>query len=69
MINNSYRIKKYLKLIIATIWLITGCDSSPSGKTYLVATDATLVPMSFMSVGNDIIGFELLPRRLESIFV
>jgi ABC-type amino acid transport substrate-binding protein len=58
MINNSYRIKKYLKLIIATIWLITGCDSSPSGKTYLVATDATLVPMSFMSVGNDIIGFE-----------
>ena len=37
---------------------MSGCDNSPSGKTYLVATDATLVPMSFMSVGNDIIGFE-----------
>jgi len=37
---------------------MTGCDSSPAGKTYLVATDATLVPMSFMSVGNTIIGFE-----------
>lgn len=37
---------------------MTGCDRAPSGKTYLVATDATLVPMSFMSVGNSITGFE-----------
>ena len=28
------------------------------GNTYIVATDATLPPMSFMSVGNKIIGFE-----------
>ncbi len=37
---------------------MTGCDSTPAGKAYLVATDATLVPMSFMSVGNTITGFE-----------
>jgi polar amino acid transport system substrate-binding protein len=54
----AYKIKNYFKIIFAAIWLLTGCDSSPSGKTYLVATDATLIPMSFMSVGNDIIGFE-----------
>jgi ABC-type amino acid transport substrate-binding protein len=45
-------------LIIIVVLLMTGCDSSPTGKTYLVATDATLVPMSFMSVGNTLIGFE-----------
>ena len=45
-------------LIIAFVLLMTGCDSSPAGKTYLVATDATLVPMSFMSVGNNMTGFE-----------
>ncbi len=45
-------------LIIITVFLLAGCDNSPKGKTYLVATDATLVPMSFMSVGNDITGFE-----------
>ena len=28
------------------------------GNTYIVATDSTLPPMSFMSVGNKIIGFE-----------
>ncbi|MBC8288313.1 MAG: transporter substrate-binding domain-containing protein [Nitrospinae bacterium] len=50
--------KKFLIIILATLLLMTGCDNSPEGKTYLVATDATLVPMSFMSVGNDIIGFE-----------
>ena len=48
--------KKFLLIIF--IFFITGCDSTPAGKTYLVATDATLVPMSFMSVGNSIIGFE-----------
>ena len=37
---------------------MTGCDSTPARKTYLVATDATLVPMSFMSVGNSMTGFE-----------
>ena len=56
--NKTYPVKKYFKIIFAIVWLITGCDSSPTGKTYLVATDATLVPMSFMSVGNDITGFE-----------
>ncbi len=45
-------------LIIAFVLLLTGCDNSPAGKTYLVATDATLVPMSFMSVGNNMTGFE-----------
>ena len=45
-------------LIIIFVLLLFGCDSTPTGKTYLVATDATLVPMSFMSVGNTITGFE-----------
>ena len=49
---------QFLITIFALVFLMAGCDNSPSGKTYLVATDATLVPMSFMSVGNDIIGFE-----------
>ena len=50
--------KKFLIIILAALLLITGCDKTPSEKTYLVATDATLAPMSFMSVGNDITGFE-----------
>ena len=50
--------KKFLIIILAALLLMTGCDKTPSGKTYLVATDATLAPMSFMSVGNDITGFE-----------
>jgi len=50
--------KKLLLSIFVTIFFLMGCDSKPAGKTYLVATDATLVPMSFMSVGNSIIGFE-----------
>ena len=45
-------------LIIIFVLLLFGCDITPTGKTYLVATDATLVPMSFMSVGNTITGFE-----------
>lgn len=45
--------------VLAAVFLMVGCDNgTSSGKTYLVATDATLVPMSFMSVGNEIIGFE-----------
>ena len=54
MINKIYKIL----LLTLAVLSMSGCDNSPSGKTYLVATDATLVPMSFMSVGNDIIGFE-----------
>ena len=49
--------------LITTIifsFLLTGCLSNEEekGNTYIVATDATLPPMSFMSVGNEIIGFE-----------
>ena len=54
MINKIYKIL----LLTLSVLLIVGCDNGPSSKTYLVATDTTLVPMSFMSVGNDIIGFE-----------
>ncbi|GIS85328.1 MAG: hypothetical protein CM1200mP16_16280 [Nitrospina sp.] len=40
--------------------MLVGCGGSGKYKddTYIVATDATLAPMSFMSVGNNIIGFE-----------
>ena len=40
--------------------LVIGCGNNYEIKsnTYVVATDATLPPMSFMSVGNDMIGFE-----------
>ena len=48
--------KKFLLIIF--IFFMAGCDSTPAGKNYLVATDATLVPMSFMSVGNSMTGFE-----------
>ena len=39
---------------------IIGCGNyvDHDENTYIVATDATLAPMSFMSVGNKIIGFE-----------
>ena len=39
---------------------VIGCGNNDNhkGATYVVATDATLPPMSFMSVGNDMIGFE-----------
>ena len=39
---------------------LTACRPNLEEKsnTYIVATDATLPPMSFMSVGNEIIGFE-----------
>ena len=50
--------KKFLVIFLAAFLLTTGCNNAPSGKNYLVATDATLAPMSFMSVGNDITGFE-----------
>ena len=38
--------------------LMIGCGNSSAGKTYLVATDATLPPMSFTSVSQDLTGFE-----------
>jgi arginine/lysine/histidine/glutamine transport system substrate-binding and permease protein len=50
--------KKFLIIILAAMLLMTACNKTSSGKKYLVATDATLAPMSFMSVGNDITGFE-----------
>jgi len=52
--------KNKICIIIFASFLLAGCwDSGGHGdKTYIVATDATLAPMSFMSVGNDIIGFE-----------
>tara|TARA_Y100001960_G_C14563729_1_gene772164 strand:- start:19 stop:789 length:771 start_codon:yes stop_codon:yes gene_type:complete len=50
--------KKFLTILLAVFHLTTGCDNTSSEKEYLVATDATLAPMSFMSVGNDITGFE-----------
>ena len=50
--------KPILTIILLTTFWVTGCDKGPPKKTYLVATDATLIPMSFMSVGNNIIGFE-----------
>tara|TARA_B100000676_G_C17912701_1_gene750904 strand:- start:157 stop:948 length:792 start_codon:yes stop_codon:yes gene_type:complete len=39
---------------------LTGCrpNLKETGNTYIVATDATLPPMSFMSVANEMIGFE-----------
>jgi len=57
------KIFKLSVFIIVTIFvssLLIGCGGSGEYKddTYIVATDATLAPMSFMSVGNDMIGFE-----------
>lgn len=54
---------KFPVFIIAAIFassLLVGCEGigNHEGGTYIVATDATLPPMSFMSVGNDMIGFE-----------
>ena len=53
---------KFFSIIIFLFFfgLAIGCGNSgdPKGATYVVATDATLPPMSFMSVGNDMIGFE-----------
>jgi len=48
----------FLVAAIIIFSLFVSCESKHEGDTYLVATDATLPPMSFMSVGNDMIGFE-----------
>jgi ABC-type amino acid transport substrate-binding protein len=47
-------------IILFFLGLFINCENNddPKGDTYVVATDATLPPMSFMSVGNDMIGFE-----------
>ena len=53
---------KYFSTIIFLFFfgLVIGCGNNGDTKddTYIIATDATLPPMSFMSVGNDMIGFE-----------
>lgn len=55
------KIKPFLLLIIIHFsFLIFGCGESanPDRETFVAATDATLPPMSFMSAGNNITGFE-----------
>jgi len=62
MYFKSMKNKSFLFLlnIFISFFLIIGCSNygDHEDNTYIVATDATLAPMSFMSVGNDIIGFE-----------
>ena len=59
-----FKSMKDKSLFLLTIFLcfssIIGCGNyvDHDENTYIVATDATLAPMSFMSVGNEIIGFE-----------
>ena len=50
----------FLFIIFSSFSLMISCgeNGDHEDKTYIVATDATLPPMSFMSVGNDITGFE-----------
>ena len=57
----------FLFIILASFSLMISCGQNVDHEdnTYIVATDATLAPMSFMSVGNDIIGFE--PDLVKSI--
>ena len=69
MCFRSMKDKSFLFLfnIFISFSLIIGCSNygNHEDNTYIVATDATLAPMSFMSVGNDIIGFE--PDLVKSI--
>ena len=69
MYFKSMKNKSFLFLLILFISfsVISGCSNygNHEENTYIVATDATLAPMSFMSVGNDIIGFE--PDLAEAI--
>ena len=62
MYFRSMKNKSFLFLFIffSSFFLIIGCgsDGIHEDNAYIVATDATLAPMSFMSVGNEIIGFE-----------
>lgn len=53
------RFPVYIIAAIFVSFLLVSCEGNGDNEdTYLVATDATLAPMSFMSVGNDVIGFE-----------
>ena len=69
MYFKSMKNKSFLFLLnlFISFFLISGCSNygNHEDNTYIVATDATLAPMSFMSVGNDIIGFE--PDLVKSI--
>jgi len=60
MKTKFFKFPVFLLLIIFSTVLLTSCGNSNDfdRDTYVVATDTTLPPMSFMSVGNDIIGFE-----------
>ena len=61
MYFKSMKIKYFSTIIFLFFFgLVIGCGNNGSTKddTYIIATDATLPPMSFMSVGNDMIGFE-----------
>ncbi len=69
MYFKSMKNKSFLFLLnlFISFFLISGCSNygNHEDNTYIVATDATLAPMSFMSVGNDIIGFE--PDLIKAI--
>ena len=69
MCFKSMKNKSFLFLLnlFISFFLISGCSNygNHEDNTYIVATDATLAPMSFMSVGNDIIGFE--PDLIKAI--
>ncbi|HCG72029.1 MAG TPA: hypothetical protein DE038_01865, partial [Nitrospina sp.] len=61
MYFKSMKIKYFSTIIFLFFFgLVIGCGNNGDTKddTYIIATDATLPPMSFMSVGNDMIGFE-----------
>lgn len=61
MYFKSMKIKYFSNIIFLFFFgLVIGCGNNGDHKdnTYVVATDATLPPISFMSVGNDMIGFE-----------
>jgi len=57
---NFFKFSVFLITAICVSSLFIGCEGNGEHEddTYIVATDATLAPMSFMSVGNDMIGFE-----------
>jgi len=60
MKNKIFKFSIFIIVTICASSLLVGCWGSGGhgDETYIVATDATLAPMSFMSVGNDMIGFE-----------
>ena len=58
MKNKNFNFSIFIITTIFVSSLLVGCWGSDEDKPYIVATDATLAPMSFMSVGNDMIGFE-----------